>query len=121
MYLRISDYYQNWYLLSRSNLYIVRALSKYGLKNFSLVILEYFDSESLIYGEQKWIDLLKPEYNLSPTAGNTKGYKHTIESIERIREASLGRKHTEQVRQAMSDSRKGENNPFLVKNMMINH
>lgn len=107
LYLRISDYYQNWYLLSHSNLYIVRAFNKYGMNNFTLVILEYANPESLISCEQKWIDLLKPEYNLNPTAGNLKGYKHTVESMEKMHTAALGRKHSEQVKQAMSESRKG--------------
>nr|WDZ67647.1 homing endonuclease [Leptographium wingfieldii] len=60
LYLRVSDYYQNWYITSRTNLSIVRALSKYGMVNFSLVILEYSNSEDLIKCEQKWIDLLNP-------------------------------------------------------------
>lgn len=52
LYLRISDYFQKWYLISRSNLYIVRALSKYGINNFSLFILEYTKEEDLISREQ---------------------------------------------------------------------
>nr|YP_009722355.1 hypothetical protein [Morchella importuna]QGN66757.1 hypothetical protein [Morchella importuna] len=83
--------------------------------NFSLVILEYTDSENLISCEQKWIDFLKPEYNLNPTAGNSKGYKHTEESLEKIRTAALGREHSEQVKQAMRESRKGINNSFYGK------
>lgn len=90
--------------MARTNLYVVRALSKYGLSNFSLVILEYTSSEDLIACEQKWIDLLKPEYNTNPTAG----------SIEKMCIAGLGRKHTEGVRLAMSESRKGKNNPFFT-------
>jgi group I intron endonuclease len=43
LYLRLSDYYQNWYLLSRDNFLIVRALSKYGIVRFYLVILYYTD------------------------------------------------------------------------------
>lgn len=112
LYLRISDYYQNLYLLSCYNVYIVKSLIKYGMNNFSLAILEYSDSENLILCEQKWIDFLNPEYNFSPIAGNTKGYKHTVESIEEIRKASIGRKHTKEIKQIMSNSRKGENNPF---------
>lgn len=53
LYLRISDYYQNWYMNNRKNLYIVRALSKYGMDNFSLVILEYTDSSNIIKSEQQ--------------------------------------------------------------------
>jgi len=115
IYLRISDYYQAWYYLSHSNLYIVRALFKYGMENFSLVILEYCKSDNLIEYEQKWIDLLKPKYNINPTAGNTKGYKHTIETIEKMREVALGRKHTEEVKELMSKSRTGKDNYFYGK------
>jgi group I intron endonuclease len=115
LYLRISDYYQAWYYISHSNLYIVRALFKYGMENFSLVILEYCESYNLIMCEQKWIDQLKPEYNTNPTAGNTKGYKHTIEAIEKMRKAALGRKHTEKVKELMSKFRTGKNNPFYGK------
>jgi len=58
---------------------------------------------------------LKPEYNINPIAGNIEGYKHSIESKEKIRIASLGRKHTEAVKQIMSNSCKWVNNPFLGK------
>lgn len=115
LYLRISDYFQGWYLSSRTRLYIVRALSKYGMANFSLIILEYSDSPDLIKCEQKWIDFLKPEYNLNPIAGNTKGYKHKAESRDKMRDSALGRRHTEEVKQIMSESRKGKNNPFYGK------
>jgi group I intron endonuclease len=53
LYLRISDYFQKWYMESRSNLYIVRALSKDGLGNFTLYILEYTNKDKLIECEQK--------------------------------------------------------------------
>lgn len=114
LYLRLSDYYQNWYIISRSNLYIVRALSKYTMANFSLHI-EYTDSNNLIACEQKWIDLLNPEYNTNPYAGNTKGYKHTTESLEMMRQKALGRKHSEVVKKSMSVNRMGENNSFFGK------
>jgi len=53
LYLRISDYYQKGYLESRTNLSIVRALNKYGMINFSLIILEYTESENVIFSEQE--------------------------------------------------------------------
>jgi group I intron endonuclease len=58
------------------------------------------------------MDLLKPEYNINPQAGNSKGYKHTPESIEIMRSLALGRKHSDQVKNLMSESRKGINNSF---------
>lgn len=115
LYIRLSDYYQEWFLNSRTSLYIVRALNKYTMYNFSLHILEYTSSDNLIECEQKWIDLIKPEYNINPIAGNSKGYKHTAESIEKMRELALGRTHTEEVKRVMSESRKKENNPFFGK------
>jgi group I intron endonuclease len=83
--------------------------------NFSLIILEYTSSENLISCEQKWIDLLKPEYNINPTAGSSKGYKHLEENLEKMRSAALGRKHTEEIRREMSESRRGINNSFFGK------
>lgn len=115
LYLRISDYYQKGYLESRTNLSIVRALNKYGMINFSLIILEYTESENVIFSEQEWIDKLNPEYNINPVAGNSKGYKHKLESIDKMRNAALGRLHTDEVKLAMSESRKNENNPFYGK------
>jgi group I intron endonuclease len=115
LYLRISDYYQPWYLESRNNLYIVRSLNKYSMNNFNLHILEYSDSENLIMCEQKWIDLVKPEYNINPIAGSTKGYKHSYESLEKMSKLATGRKHTDEVIDLMSKNRKGINNPFYKK------
>ena len=53
--------------------------------NFSLVILEHTDKDSLIKCEQKWIDQLKPEYNIIKLAGNTLGYKHTLEARKKMK------------------------------------
>jgi group I intron endonuclease len=100
---------------SRSNLFIVKALSKYGMANFTLVILEYTNEENVISCEQQYINRFKPEYYLNPTAGNSLGYKHTPESNIKIREAALGRKYSEEVKKLMSENRKGESNPFYGK------
>ena len=64
LYLRLSDYYQKWYIESRTNLHIVESLSKYKMSNFTLVILKYTDSKSVISYEKEFINLLKPEYNV---------------------------------------------------------
>lgn len=115
LYTRLSDYYQPWYLISRINLHIVRAMNKYTMANFSLYILEYTNSEDIISCEQNWINSIHPEYNINPQAGNSKGYKHTDESLVKMRNLALGRTHTEEVKRLMSDNRKGENNPFFGK------
>lgn len=115
LHLRISNYYQQSNYKARPNVYILRALIKHGMVNFSLVILAYTDTDSLLSCEQKWIDLLKPEYNLSLNAGNTKGYKHSQESLNKMSKAAIGRNHTEEVKREMSESRRGKNNSFFGK------
>lgn len=70
---------------------ICRALFKYGYSSFRLEILEYCDPSSIIEREQYYIDLLKPEYNILQVAGSLFGYKHTPESLEKMREIALNR------------------------------
>ena len=89
------------------------------MNNFNLHILEYSDSDNLIICEQKWIDIMKPEYNINPIAGSSKGYKHSSESIEKLSILTTGRKHTDEVRELMSNNRRGKNNPFYQKKHTI--
>jgi hypothetical protein len=75
--------------LAKSNRPIDRALLKYGFSNFSLEILEYCNEDNVLKREQYFIDLLKPEYNIVQTAGSTLGYKHTPESLAKMRDFVL--------------------------------
>ena len=71
-----------------SRLFIIRAMKKYGLDNFSLGIKEFCASDPKICLdlEQKWIDHYEPKYNVLTVAGNSSGYKHSIETINRLKE-----------------------------------
>jgi hypothetical protein len=74
--------------LAKSNRPVDRALLKYGFSSFSLEILEYCSEgqkELILEREQYYLDNLKPQYNIVETAGSTLGYKHTEESIEKMR------------------------------------
>jgi group I intron endonuclease len=113
---RINDYFQESYYKSKSDLIIVRAILKYGLGNFALVILEFTDKDELLSREQHFLDTLEPEYNTLDVAGNSQGYNHTPESIAKMTKLALGRNHSDEVRKAMSENRMGENNPFFGKN-----
>lgn len=101
--------------LIRSNMYIYKAILKYGYSNFTLEIFEYCEPNLLIYREQYYIDLLKPEYNILKIVGFTFGYKHTIDtklkmSILRTGERNnmYNKKHTKQTREAISLALKGK-------------
>ena len=97
------------------------------MKSFNLHILEYCNSENLILCgcyAKKWIDLVKPEYNINPIAGST-GYKHgpsdgdVYTQRKKISTLATGRKHTYEVRDLMSKNRKGINNPFYKKSIVL--
>jgi group I intron endonuclease len=71
---------------------ICKALLKYDYENFSIEILEYCDSSELLTRERNYIDLLLSEYNISKEPGSI----------------FLGRKHSEESKQKISDAMKGE-------------
>jgi len=66
-------------------MWIVRALLKYGYSNFKLEILEYCDLDNLINREQHYLDQLQPEYNILKKACSSLGFKHSEESLSKIR------------------------------------
>ncbi len=98
----MNDYFQNSYLRDKSHLAqrvnpgytlikynpgfkpIVKALTKYGLGNFSLAILEFTIKEELLSREDFYLKTTNPKYNILENAGNSLGYKHTAESINKI-------------------------------------
>jgi cytochrome c oxidase subunit 1 len=85
---RMVSYYYYVNSDKKSNLVIIRAIKKYGAENFSLGILEFCkqDHYICIELEQKWMDLYKPKYNVLTTAGNSFGYKHSMETINKLKE-----------------------------------
>lgn len=78
---------------------IYKALLKHGYSNFSLKILEYCEPSKCVEREQYYIDLLKPEYNISLTA----------------RAPMTGRNHSELTKIKISGGQTGEGNSFYGK------
>lgn len=101
---RLTDHINN----RNSNIMLQRAISKYGLNNFSIYILELLPADlnlnqvdlgvELINIEQKYLDLFSDKYNINPEAGKTR----------------LGAKHSEATKELISKLRK-ENLHFLNK------
>ena len=100
----IYDHFKNL----NSNIHLQRAFAKYGLKEFSLYILEFLPKDpnlsdvehlaALTQSGQKYIDLFDEKYNINPVAGKSR----------------LGSKHSEATKELMSKWRK-ENPAFLNK------
>lgn len=73
--------------------YLQRAFNKYGIASFTFSVIEIVEEKNnLIKREQHWLDTLKPQYNISPTAGNSFGVKHTKEFVlnNKLRNSGFG-------------------------------
>jgi group I intron endonuclease len=99
---RLRNYFNKNYLTRCNNMYICRALLKYGYSNFSLEILEYYKPDDVIELEDKYIKLLKPEYNILQKAGNSLGFKHSETTRAKMRASKLGLKKSEETKLGMS-------------------
>jgi group I intron endonuclease len=81
---------------------ICKAILKYGIENFALVILEQYPV-SLPVAEQYWIDLLKPEYNIETNViGSTKRANNIKPNRSGPNNSFYGRKHTLETKALLS-------------------
>jgi hypothetical protein len=101
LYNRLSFYYSlsamENFLKNRQS-YIYNALLKHGHSNFSLTILEYCSPEKCLEREDFYLSSLEHQYNILEKAGSL-----------------LGHKHSDETKQIMSETKKGENNPMYGK------
>ena len=83
--------------------------SLHGEKEFSIDLLFVCERESLVWNEQRAMDVFQPTYNIAPMAGTQLGVKFSVETRQRmseartnppeetrakLRAAHTGRKHT---------------------------
>lgn len=61
-----------------------RAWIKYGETAFSFVPLEVLSPDLVLLREQALMDGLMPEYNLAPTAGSSRGVRHSEKSRQNM-------------------------------------
>jgi group I intron endonuclease len=91
---RLGSYF-NKNELSRNPRPIQDALLKNGHNNFTLEILEYCPKDKLIEREQFNLDLLIPEYNILKYAYSLLGFKHSQESLEKLKAKIISPEHKE--------------------------
>lgn len=106
--------------LAKSNRPVDRALLKYGFSNFSLEILEYCETDNLLKREQYYMDNLKPNYNIVTTAGSTLGYKHTPESLAKMRDFVLSEEVRERKARATEKATASIRIPIIVEDLQTN-
>lgn len=100
---RFISYYDVNSLRKENGMLINKALLKYGHSAFTLYILEYCKVEDLLIREQYYFDTFKPTYNICRTAGSTLGRLHTSDAKDKISNSKLG-------------TNIGETNHFFGKN-----
>ena len=105
-------YHGNSNTKKNTNIILYRSMRKYGLENFSLAILEFCQSDTLVTAklEQKWIDLYLPKYNILKIAGSSSGFRHSIETIDKLKSLFKRENHpkfgttiSNETRKAISD------------------
>lgn len=112
---RTSDYYQFSYIKNRKHLPIIRAMQKYGMDQFCLIILEFNNKQSLIRSEQYWIDFITPSYNILTVARSWLGNKHLEETKQKISTTIKGKNHKLETKLNISLTRQKKDNPFYGK------
>lgn len=105
------------------------AIKKYGRENFRKEILETFDNEeSMILKEQELVTaefiLDENNYNIMPGGKfgslernglSFKNKKHSLETIEKIRNAAIGKTHSSATRKKLSDNNFSKTDPAKQK------
>lgn len=97
--LNLTKRMRNYFFYTNNNkdskLVIIRAMKKYGLDNFSLAVLEFCECniKTCHALEQKWIDYYKPRYNTLKIAGSSYGFKHKIETINKLKKLLSNKNH----------------------------
>lgn len=78
--------------ISSIDLPLYRSILKYGLNNFAFLILQFCEKdENICLGlEQHYLDLYHPDYNILRLAGSSKGFKHSPETIAKLKKNAFG-------------------------------
>lgn len=83
-YLRFRSHYSYLKNKNHCNSKLQHVVNKYGLAGIRFLTIETCPPELCIGMEQYYINLFQPYYNIAPIAGNTLGYKHTREHLDKV-------------------------------------
>jgi group I intron endonuclease len=104
---RLSDYFG----LERLHGIIGRALLKYGLVSFILILVFVPNAtrEMVLSLEQSVLDNYTCVYYILQTAGSLAGFKHTEEAKAKVSAARKGKSHSDETKAKISAAKKGKN------------
>uniref|UniRef100_UPI0023D89C1B hypothetical protein n=1 Tax=Gonatophragmium mori TaxID=2966219 RepID=UPI0023D89C1B len=96
---RLRRYY-NTKELEGNPRHIDKALLKYGHSKFKLEILEYCDRSEVKDREQHYLDSCRPEYNILTQAYSLEGFKHSPETLDKLKGRVFSEEHKDNLSQA---------------------
>jgi len=103
--------YQHFKALYENKHFNIKLQNEYNeafKENFKFEILEIInDKEKLIEREQYYLDTLKPEYNLNPTAGSRLGSVLSEQTKIDLCLLNIGKRHSAETKKKMSRGRVG--------------
>lgn len=92
---------------------IKQGIKKYGLNNFVFGVIEYFSDKvnkdnnlELLKLEQTYLNLLEPEYNILTEAGNNFGYKHSEDTLAKMK--AMYTEERKEILRKFQENRKGK-------------
>jgi len=101
---RLHFYFDKGSLLTKKTP-IYMALLKYGHENFTFEIIQYCEPKEAVNVEQTYLDQFDFDYNINPKANSILGYKHTEETLAKMkgRQNFKGKTHSEETKQRSRD------------------
>ena len=97
---RIRSHLSGLKLNKHENQKLQNHVNKYGIEDLQFSILEVvMFKEDLIRREQFYINLLKPEFNNCPIAGNSLGRKHSKETILKMKRKIVSEETKQKIRE----------------------
>lgn len=107
--------------INKNNQILYKAIKKYKLENFSFAILEFCNKDFLLCAEieQKWINKLKPDYNILQIVKSSLGFKHNLETINKLKEQFKKERHPKYGSKTSIETRQAIS--LGIKNFYINN
>ena len=90
------------------NSHLQRAWNKYGESAFNFLVIGTCQPTDLIRMEQHLLDDVRPEYNISPTAGSNFGTVHSLEARANMSVAAKGKVMSPEARAKIGAANKGK-------------
>lgn len=121
-------HYKKLKINKHHSIILQRAFNKYKEQAFEFELIEKCNTQKdkLIQLEQKYMDNIKPKYNICPIAGSSLGVKHSKEFGQKITLRQLGRPSklkgttkSNEFKQKISLATRGKKNPFYGKKHSI--